>query len=77
MLFAAIVGFMGLSIKLEPGEMVDLLNTVFSYLDSFGVQYDVEKIRTIGDNDMVASGAPTPCPYHAHRLARMAFDRLA
>ncbi len=54
--------------------MVRLLNEIFSHFDSLVEKYDLEKIRTIGDNYFVASGVPRPRPDHAHALARMALD---
>jgi guanylate cyclase len=73
-LFADLVGFTPLSAQMEPDETVELLNEIYSYLDSLAEKYDVEKIRTIGDNYMVAAGVPTPRPDHAQALARMALD---
>jgi guanylate cyclase len=73
-LFADIVGFTSLSAQLTPGEMVDLLNEIFSYFDTLVARYGLEKIRTIGDNYMVVSGVPTPRPDHAEALADMALD---
>jgi guanylate cyclase len=76
-LFADIVGFTALSDQMSPTEMVDLLNEVFSYFDRRVERYDLEKIRTIGDNYMVVSGPPRPRPDHAQALARLALDRRA
>ncbi|MGE5139850.1 MAG: adenylate/guanylate cyclase domain-containing protein [Rudaea sp.] len=73
-LFADIVNFTPWSVELPPKEMVDMLNEIFSYFDSLVDQYGVEKIRTIGDNYMAASGVPTSRPDHAQALARMALD---
>ena len=73
-LFADMVNFTPLTAAMAPAEMVDLLNEVFSYFDSLVEKYGVEKIRTIGDNYMVAAGVPRPRPDHAHVLARMALD---
>jgi adenylate cyclase len=73
-LFADMVGFTLLSAKLPPVEMVELLNEVFSYFDSLLDKYGVEKIRTIGDSYMVASGVPRGRPDHAQALARMALE---
>ena len=73
-LFADMVGFTPLSAKLAPVEMVELLNEAFSFFDSLLDKYDVEKIRTIGDSYMVASGVPRPCTDHAQRLVYMALD---
>ena len=73
-LFADVVGFTPLSSELAPQEMVELLNEVFSYYDSLVARYGLEKIRTIGDNYMVAAGVPRPRADHAHVLARMALE---
>jgi adenylate cyclase len=63
-----------MSAKMSPTDLVDLLNEVFSYFDNLVEKYDVEKIKTIGDCYMVASGVPRPRPDHAHVLARLALD---
>jgi guanylate cyclase len=73
-LFADVVGFTQLSTELSPEEMVELLNEIFSYFDTLTAKYDVEKIRTIGDNYMVASGAPRRREDHAVALVNMALD---
>jgi len=73
-LFADMVGFTPLSAQLPPVEMVELLNEVFSFFDSLLDKYGVEKIRTIGDSYMVASGVPRGRPDHAQALAYMALE---
>jgi adenylate cyclase len=73
-LFADMVGFTPLSAQLPPVEMVELLNEVFSFFDSLLDKYDVEKIRTIGDSYMVASGVPRGRINHAQPLVRMALE---
>ncbi len=76
-LFADIVGFTPLSATIEPEDLVERLNRVFTYFDSLAERYGVEKIRTIGDTYMVASGIPVTRQDHAHALARMALDMIA
>lgn len=73
-LFADLVGFTSLTAKLPPVQMVDLLNEIFSYFDSLVEKHDLEKIRTIGDNYMVAAGVPRPRSDHAQILARLALE---
>lgn len=73
-LFADMVGFTPLSARLDPVQMVELLNEAFSYFDSLADKYDVEKIRTIGDSYMVASGVPRPRADHAQALVHMALE---
>jgi class 3 adenylate cyclase/NAD(P)-dependent dehydrogenase (short-subunit alcohol dehydrogenase family) len=73
-LFADMVGFTPLSAEMTPEEMVELLNTIYSFYDSLTEKYGLEKIRTIGDSYMVASGVPRPRPDHAKALAHMALE---
>jgi len=76
-LFADLVGFTPLTAELAPAEIVELLMELFSHFDSLIGKYGVEKIRTIGDNYMVASGLPHPRPDHAQALAHMALEMSA
>ncbi len=73
-LFADIVGFTALSARMGAEETIGLLNRVFSFFDSLVDKYDLEKIRTIGDNYMVVAGVPRPCADHAASLAAMALE---
>jgi adenylate cyclase len=73
-LFADLVGFTQLSTKIPPAEMVDLLNAYFSRFDELADRCGVEKIRTIGDSYMAASGVPVPESDHAQRVARLALE---
>jgi guanylate cyclase len=75
-LFADLVGFTQLTQSLTPEEMIGLLNEIYSHFDSLVDKYSLEKIRTIGDNYMVASGVPTPRADHVQALAKMALDVL-
>jgi guanylate cyclase len=74
LLFADIVGFTSLTMSLQPDELIESLNEVFLVFDDLAERYGCEKIRTIGDNYMVASGIPTPRPDHAQALAAMALE---
>jgi class 3 adenylate cyclase len=71
-LTADIVGFTSLSAQRRPDEVVAMLNGVFTRLDALVDEYGLEKIKTIGDAYMVASGIPTPRDDHAQVLARFA-----
>jgi guanylate cyclase len=73
-LFADVVNFTPISARLSPTELVDLLNEVFSHFDALVEKYGVEKIKTIGDCYMVASGVPRPRSDHAHVLTRLALE---
>ena len=71
-LFADIVGFTVLSAQRSPDEIVAMLNGVFTRLDGLVDEFGLEKIKTIGDAYMVASGIPVPREDHAQVLARFA-----
>ena len=73
-LFADIVDFTPLSDSLQPAEVVDILDHLFTHFDLQADRYGVEKIKTIGDCYMVAAGVPTPRADHARVMALMALD---
>ena len=73
-LFADLVGFTPMSQSMTPAGIVELLNEVFSEFDMLADKYGLEKIKTIGDCYMVASGVPRPRPDHASALVKMAVD---
>ncbi len=73
-LFADIVGFTQLSGQIEPSKLVQLLNNIFSRFDRALEQYQLEKIKTIGDCYMVVSGMPVPRPDSAMAIAEMALE---
>ncbi|HUN51699.1 MAG TPA: adenylate/guanylate cyclase domain-containing protein [Candidatus Sulfotelmatobacter sp.] len=55
-LFADLVGFSALSKRLAPAHLVELLNVLFSRFDEAAARFGVEKIKTIGDCYMAATG---------------------
>ena len=74
LLFADIVGFTQLSSGLPAGELVAILNTVFSAFDGLVGRYGLEKIKTIGDAYMVVGGLPAHMDDHTARVADMALE---
>ena len=66
--------FTTLSDRLQPAEVVGILDHLFSHFDLLADRYEVEKIKTIGDAHMVAAGVPTPRADHARVMALMALD---
>ena len=73
-LFADISGFVPLAHRLGADRTVELLNSIVTEFDALTDRHGVEKIKTIGDAYMIASGLPEPAPDHTERLARMAMD---
>ena len=76
-LFADIVDFTQLSATLPPGEVVEMLNGVFTTFDQLTEEHGLEKIKTIGDSYMVAAGVPEARPDHAEVLAELALEMIA
>ena len=80
-MFADIVGFTRMTEELSPVETVKILNDVFSIFDDMADKHGVEKIKTIGDAYMAASGLDAGAQIHyADAVARMALemqDRVA
>ena len=75
-LFADIVNFTPLSERLTATELITLLNDLFSEFDQLVDRYGLEKIKTIGDCYMVASGVPTPRIDHADAISELALDMM-
>jgi adenylate cyclase len=76
-LFADVVEFSPMAAKMTPLHLVDLLNEVFQCFDDLVEKYDLEKIKTIGDCYMVASGVPRVRADHASALVDLALDMQA
>ena len=75
-LFIDLVDFTRLSTLLPPGEIIKMLNDLFSKLDSIVDKYQLEKIHTMGDSYMVASGLLVKRNDHAECLARAALEMM-
>jgi class 3 adenylate cyclase len=73
-LFADLVDFTARSRDTTPERVVQLLDDLFSALDTLAERYRLEKIKTIGDAYMVVGGLPNPRPDHAQAVADMALD---
>ena len=76
-MFADIADFTLLSATLPPGEVVEMLNGVFTKFDQLTEKQGLEKIKTIGDSYMVAAGVPEARPDHAEVLAELALEMMA
>ena len=73
-LLADLVGFTSLSAHIDPGQIVQLLNEIFSAFDTLVEKHGVEKIKTLGDAYLVAGGISVPRPDHAEAVAALAID---
>ncbi len=75
-LFIDIVGFTKMSTKLPAGELIDILDIVFTRFDTICKKHGLEKIKTIGDAYMAVCGAPVAVENHAERTALAALEML-
>ncbi len=76
-LFADLVGFTAAASQVTPAVLVNNLNRIFSAFDELCRQLQIEKIKTIGDAYMAATGVPLPRADHAGVMADFALAMLA
>ena len=73
--FSDVVGFKEETETATPGQAVDLMNDVYTAIDTVIANFDVYKVETIADNYLIASGVPIRNGNeHARHIARMALD---
>ncbi len=73
-LFTDFEGFTEISQQLSSSEIIENLNHFFSVYDAIIHKHGLEKLKTIGDSYMCASGIPEPTPDHAKRLVNAALE---
>ncbi|MCA9936757.1 MAG: response regulator [Anaerolineales bacterium] len=71
-LFADIVDFTQMAAVLPPGELVSLLNSLFTAFDDLVQKYGLEKIKTVGDAYLVVGGLLDGQVDHACAVADLA-----
>ena len=70
-LFADLVGFTELAERMPADELVSMLDRIFARWDELASSFGVEKIKTIGDAYMAASGIPSHRADHVEAAAEM------
>ncbi len=73
-LFADFKGFSTLAATTEPEQLVALLDEAFRVFDEIVARNGLEKIKTIGDAYMCASGLPLEAAGHAERAVRAGLE---
>ena len=73
-LFSDIQGFTSIAETMPPEDLINQLDESFRGFDRIVEKYGIEKIKTIGDSYMCASGLPTPMEDHAAVLINVALD---
>jgi adenylate cyclase len=73
-MFTDFVNFTEASERLSPEDLVAELHECFMGFDQIISKYKVEKIKTVGDAYVAASGLPDHNPHHATELMRAAIE---
>jgi len=73
-MFTDFKGFTTIAEKLSAEELVSELDFLFKKFDEIISKYNIEKIKTIGDAYMCASGLPTPNSNHAENIVSAALE---
>ena len=73
-LFTDMKGFTKAAEKMSPEELVHELDECFIKFDEITARYGIEKIKTIGDSYMCASGVPSKDPHHAVKSVLAAME---
>lgn len=73
-LFTDFKNFTPFAENLPPEKLVETVDYYFSRFDEIMEKYGIEKIKTIGDAYMAASGLPYPTDDHAYRMVRAALE---
>ena len=73
-MFTDFKGFTTIAEKLSAEELVSELDFLFRKFDEIISRYHIEKIKTIGDAYMCASGLPTQNTDHATQILRAAME---
>jgi class 3 adenylate cyclase len=73
-MFTDFKDFTNLSEKISAELLVAEIHTCFSAFDTILQKYKIEKIKTIGDSYMCASGIPVPNYTHATDMIKAAFE---
>lgn len=75
-IFTDFENFTSISAKMSPGDLVTEMNEIFMNFDMIIDKYELEKLKTIGDSYMIASGIPREKTDHADRAVEAAFEML-
>ena len=73
-MFTDFKGFTSIAERLSAEELVSELDFLFKKFDEIISKYNIEKIKTIGDAYMCASGLPTPNSNHAENIVKAAIE---
>ena len=75
-IFTDFINFTNISRQLTPQELIEALDECFRAFDNIITDYNIEKIKTIGDSYMCAGGVPIPNKTHAVDAVNAAFEMV-
>lgn len=75
-LFSDFVGFTKKTEKLDPGQLIEILDSFFSGFDKIMDRFSIKKIKTIGDAYMAVGGIPDLNSNHADRTVMAAIEMI-
>ncbi len=73
-MFADFTNFTRLAEYLSPEKLIQTVDHYFSHFDMIMEKHGIEKIKTIGDCYMAASGLPFPTENHTKKIVLAAFE---
>ena len=73
-MFTDFKGFTSHAESMDPEKLVKSIDYYFSHFDTIMDKYGLEKIKTVGDAYMCASGLPYPSEDHAYRILEAALE---
>lgn len=74
--FTDMAGFTELAARLEPKQLIDELNIIFTAFDEIIERHHCERIKTIGDSYMAVCGLPNENPRHAENIIRATVEMM-
>ena len=75
-MFSDFVGFTKKTEQLEPGELIEILDSFFTGFDKIMDRFDLRKVKTIGDAYMAVGGVPDLNSNHAERTVLAAKEMI-
>mgnify|MGYP001161500561 FL=1 len=75
-LFSDFVGFTKKTEELDPGQLIEILDSFFSGFDKIMERFSIKKIKTIGDAYMAVGGIPDLNSDHADRTVQAAIEMI-